>query len=457
MPEAKHRHHQLFGWTIDHEKADLKTREHYSIASSELKEAYQRLERVLGSKDNVILSTCNRLLLFGQTAPNVDLSTQLDKWGSEQFGSEFLQSADQFRLITGDAEVTQHLLEVGIGLRSQVLGEPDILGQLKDALGVALEYSGNSRLLQRLRNSIVNQSVRIRAETSISKSRTSLFSLAGDAIGGFFGAHLRDQAVVLVGTGRSSRAMLRILRGMGCEQIFTSSRSRERAEVFSRENGTVPFDLADLMTYVRMAGLLVTSLDGSPDIIDTSAFRVAVQDRKRMPLFIVDLGVPRNLTFDLKARWARDLYYQSTEQLGEIANKNQAMREAAAEEAGYFLGDAVEAVTAKIRQVTDESLTKEYRSWLQKHLKAETANAVDGLPEEQAKQVASAMRLLANRVAHLPTVMIKNTEIGEDVIREVIEDWDTKDAPEDPPLVPVAPAQEFKVVAAVKKSEATTA
>jgi glutamyl-tRNA reductase len=295
----------LFCLGLSHRSANVRVRERFAVPDALLAEALQRLKKVPGVEEAVILSTCNRTEFYlagfaGRPTPETvfrGLQRQLLKGDSHHL---FQLSA---------AETVRHLFRVTSGLESMVIGETEIFGQVKKAYHTAANLGLTGKYLNRLFQKSFQVGKDVRANTGITKGSVSVGSVAVDLAMQIFGS-LQGCKVMLLGAGQTSERTARAFQSRGARQIFVSNRSFERAETLAGLVGgrAVRFDQWE-QEFVGV-DVLVSSTAAPHFLLTVAKLEPILRRRRQRPVFIIDLAVPRDVepaVHNLKGVYLYDL------------------------------------------------------------------------------------------------------------------------------------------------------
>ena len=279
-----------------HQTTPLAIRERLAFASREqLAKAYAELRRRCPESEAVILSTCNRVELYlAQPGDDTDQTRQqLAQFLSEFHAVPLDEFVGELRADSG-AEAVRHLFDVISSLDSMVLGEPQIVNQVKEAYRAAEEHGACGPLVHSLFQGAIRVSGRVRTETKLSEGRVSIASVAvGDFAKSIFD-HFEDKRVLIIGAGEMAEETLRYLKDEGVREIVVINRNPERAERLAREWSGHAEPWADLDHWLGLADVIVSTTGAERPIIDAARFRKARAAAVGRTAFILDLGAPRD-------------------------------------------------------------------------------------------------------------------------------------------------------------------
>lgn len=315
---------------LNHNTAPVEIREQVVFAGDDIGRALAALKALEGVSEAVILSTCNRTEFY----VSADDIGPLAEWLVRDQSLNGDAEKALFRL-HGDGAI-RHLFRVACGLDSMVLGEPQILGQLKDAYRHAEQEGSVGSNLSRLFQHTFSVAKKVRTDTEIGASPVSVAYAAVSLANQFF-AGFSSHTALLVGAGATIELVARHLVAKGIGRLFIANRDVERARnLASRFNGFA-LPLSEIEGTLPDADILISST-ASPDLVVTmEQMRKAIRARKRRPIFAVDIAVPRDIDPDI--RKLDDVYLYSIDDLDKVIVEGQSSREAAAVDANRILDE----------------------------------------------------------------------------------------------------------------------
>lgn len=280
----------------NHQSADLAVRERIAFATQEqLIRAYRDFRRCFPQSEVVLLSTCNRVELY-TAQEDTDASPTCEQIA--RFFSEFhnvpLDTFVSELLEQTGPEAVKHLFRVTSSLDSMVLGEPQIVSQIKDAYRVAQENEGCGPLTQALFEGAIRVSKRVRTETKLAEGRVSVASVAVGEFGTSIFDRFDDKTVLIIGAGEMAEETLRYLKDEGARDIVVVNRSLERAERLAGDWGGIARPWDELDRWMGAADVIVSTTGAEQPIIGAARFARARERSDRRPVFILDLGAPRD-------------------------------------------------------------------------------------------------------------------------------------------------------------------
>jgi glutamyl-tRNA reductase len=326
---------------ITFRNAPLALRERWSFSATQARAALDRLRQTLPGLELMLLSTCNRTELYAA-------ATDAGLLESEALASALVSAeADpegEFRghlYVQRDREAMAHLMAVATGLDSLVVGETEILGQVKQAYQLALDAGTAGRHLNTLAQQVFRVAKRVRNETELARGHVSVGSVAVQLSGKVFD-DLGKKTVLIIGAGKIGELAMRALVAKGVKGTYVLNRSQERARAIAEEYHGIALPLERLPDFLPQADIVISSTSAPGCILDVAAVRTAMATRHGRPMLLVDLAVPRDIAAEVGG--IDNVYLYNLDDLEDIANQNLAKRQGALEGARRIVQEEVAAV-----------------------------------------------------------------------------------------------------------------
>ncbi len=319
---------------LNHNTAPVELRDQVVFSGDEIAAALQRLAELEGVDEAVLLSTCNRTEFYITTSG--EGRERLRDWLHEFKHLDDGFSESLFTL--EDSDALRHLFRVACGLDSMVLGEPQILGQLKDAYREAQRAGTVGKTLGRLFQHTFAVAKKVRTDTEIGASPVSVASAAVTLAQQFFAGFTKHTAL-LVGAGVTIELVAKHLKGKSIGRLFVANRNIDRARDLAHRFGGFAVPLSEIEGTLPEADILITSTAATEPVITVEQMEAAIKARKRKPIFAVDIAVPRDLEAGVGD--LGDIYLYSIDDLDKVIQEGQGSREAAAVEAGRLLDEEI--------------------------------------------------------------------------------------------------------------------
>lgn len=308
--------------TLDHvicggltfEKTAVELREKVAFRTSQLPAALTEMKRELGLREAVLVSTCNRVEYFGATT---GAAVAAEAWPAflrrfHSLGEDFAPSSFQMR---GESCV-EHLFSVASGLKSMVVGETEILGQLKDAYDIARMEGQTGKWLNRLFQSSFAAAKSVRSRTAITRGSVSVGSVAVELAEKIFG-DLRGCRVMVIGAGETSERTARALLSHGVPSILVANRTHDRAAALAEELGGAAVRWEEWESRALEVDIMISSTSAPHYVLTAEKLEALRRQRGRRPLFLIDLAVPRD--FEPAINLLDDVYLYDIDDLQSIA------------------------------------------------------------------------------------------------------------------------------------------
>ena len=388
---------------INYNTAPVAVRERLSFSTDNLKPALKALSGVKGISEVAILSTCNRTELYCSATTN-DQQILID-WVAE---NKQLATADfsPYLYCYTNSQLIRHIFRVASGLDSMILGEPQILGQMKTAYQAACEAGTLGKHLGKLFHYTFNAAKKVRTDTAIGSSPVSVAFAAVQLAQQIFDK-LSEQTALLIGAGETIELTARHLSQQGIGRIIIANRTYEKAHNLAMQFGGYAIALSELPNHLAEADIIISSTASQLPILGKGSVESALKKRKRKPICMVDLAVPRDIESEVEQ--LRDVYLYTIDDLKQTINQNMQSRRLAAEQAEEIIDTQVDYFLAWLRAQSAQSLIRDYRTnaeqtrneVLQKSL---TALKNGASAEEVINRLA---HTLTNKLIHAPSTQIR--------------------------------------------------
>jgi glutamyl-tRNA reductase len=278
---------KLFAAGISHKTAPIEVRERLAVDRNELVDVAHYLKWFGHLDEIVLLSTCNRVEIYGTTRQSVDsIKSALQLLSSEAV------DLSPYIYVHKDEEAARHLFRVTAGLDSMVLGETEITGQIKNAYEIARNAGLTGRVLNRLFQKAFQATKEIRTRTGIGRGTISIKSTAVELIGK---TDLSRQSIMVLGAGEMAESCVRLLVKKGAQSIFISSRSFERALDLATRCGGEAVCVGDCLFEMRNVDVVVAATSSAQTLLARDDVENLMKARRNRPLLLIDLSVPRNI------------------------------------------------------------------------------------------------------------------------------------------------------------------
>ena len=406
---------------VNYKTAPIALRERIAISRDELPETTRALAAVGGVMECMIVSTCNRVeLLAAVESPETDLTGFLHR----HFGLD-RALLEPHIYQERDRDAVRHLFRVAASLDSMVVGEPQILGQVKEAFAVARAAGTIAGQLEHLLQSTFAAAKKVRSETEIGSSSVSIASVAVDLAKKIFGS-LQGRTVFLVGAGKMSELAARHLVQQGAGAILVSNRTQERANRMAEQfkGRVIPYE--QLYEAASDADIVISSTGAPHPIFRREHGQAFMQRRRNRPMFFIDIAVPRDV--DPEMGKLEGIFVYDIDDLQTVAAAHLAERSRVASDAETLIAGEVERFQQKQRTVNVApvivALQRQAEEIRQAELRRVQAR-LGGLSIEQIAAVEALTRGLVNKFLHPPMQALKQAAREGDQMRleAVCEEW----------------------------------
>jgi glutamyl-tRNA reductase len=321
---------QILG--LNHNTAPVEIRELVIYQGDDVGRALNELVRLQGIDEAVILSTCNRTEFYLESDDAGVAAVESWLKGDQSLSGD----AEAALFSLNSEEAIRHLFRVACGLDSMVLGEPQILGQLKDAFRQAEQSETVGSRLKRLFHHTFSVAKKVRTDTEIGSSPVSVAYAAVNLANQFFAGFSKHTAL-LIGAGTTIELVARHLYGKGIGRMFVANRDFARAQSVASQFDGFALPLSEIEGTLPEADILISSTASTEPIITTEQMESAIRTRRRKPIFAVDIAVPRDLEAGISE--LDDVYLYTIDDLDKVIDEGKSNREAAVVDANRILDD----------------------------------------------------------------------------------------------------------------------
>jgi len=395
---------------LSHHQAPIAVRERVAVAPEQIESRLQQIKSLPGVREAMLLSTCNRVEIFAVAE-------------SRGAGDDLLQGlgpvAAPHAARRFEEEALRHLFRVTASLDSMVVGEAQILGQVKEAAAQAQQAGTLGPELSKALARATTAARRVRTETEIARGALSVSSVAVKLAHKLLG-NLEDRAVLLLGAGEMAQLAARELRSEGARELLVVNRSPQAAEELAREIGGVPSSLAELPALLERVDVAICSTAAAQAVVTRKMMIQAGKARRYRPIFLVDLAFPRNV--EPAANELESVYVYDLDDLERVAAQNRDLRAAQVGRAEEIVEQELQAFLAQSRERAALPVLARLRAHADGVARAEverTLAALQGLDEKQQKTVQAMAMAIVNKLLHGPTSRLR-AEAGEGPLADAV-------------------------------------
>ncbi len=398
---------RLLAFGINHKTAPVDIRERVAFAPDRLPEALRSLTSRPGVSEAAILSTCNRTELYC-LVDNPESEQVLD-WFTA-YHSLNSQQVSPYTYVHPDSAAVRHLLRVASGLDSLVLGEPQILGQVKAAYQEAVKAGTLGTVLNRLCQHTFLVAKQVRTDTAIGESPVSVAFAAVSLAKQIFSDFPRHTAL-LIGAGETIELAARHMKEAGIGRIIIANRTLERAQTLAQEIGAYAISLGEIPGHLAEADIVISSTASPLPILGKGTVESAIRARKHKPMLMVDIAVPRDI--ESQVGQLADVYLYTVDDLDQIIQEGLKSRQEAAVKAEDIIDSQVHTFMGWLRSQAAVDVVRQYRDEIEQYKNLELHKALkllrNGMPPDEVLQRLAGG--LTNKILHEPSVNIRQAGV----------------------------------------------
>ncbi len=393
---------------LNHRTAPVEVRERIAFEERALPAALASLRQCPGLLEGMILSTCNRVEIAATLDDDADSGGAVETFLAESRSVERSWMTPYLYRYDG-SDAIRHLFRVASSLDSMVVGEPQILGQLKSAYAMAKECGAMNGFLDLVMTRAFNVAKRVRSETDIGESAVSISYAAVELARDIFGS-LEGKRVLVIGAGKMAESALRHLRRAGVSEILIANRTRARAQPLAEEfNGRI-IDYENLTDALPDVDILLASSAAPHYILTRDQMRTVIGRRKNRPMFLIDIAVPRNIEPEVNK--LDNVFLYDIDDLDKTVQANIEGRNATALEAEEIIREEVERMMQRLktREIAPTIVS------LQEQLESVRMNEIERMrarlgtmTAQQEEAIDAITRGIINKIAHGPITELRRT------------------------------------------------
>ena len=400
---------------LNHRSAPIEVRESVAFENSYVRAALGRLHGYPSVREGVILSTCNRVEVVAAGSDSESAFSDITKFLFEQKAHRNSAPLDDHLYTYRGADAVRHLFRVAASLDSMVVGEPQILGQLKQYYETAQQAGTVGAVLHRLFHRSFSVAKRVRTETGIGSGAVSVSSVAVDLAKRIFD-RFDDKTVMLIGAGKIGALMARHLVSQGVRSLMVTNRTFERAVLLAEKIQGSPIRFEDFPRYLTIADVVIGCTGAAEVLVAAATVEKVIRERKQKAMFFIDIGDRRN--FDPQINDLDNVYLYNIDDLKSVAEDNLQSRSSEAEKAEEMV--RVEAETfvrwmESLEQVpTITALRQRFEEIRRKEIEKSLGGNLKDLSETQRAALEDMTTAMINKLLHTPISQLKRNSGDED-------------------------------------------
>jgi glutamyl-tRNA reductase len=400
---------------LNHKTADIDIREKLAFDGLKLEEGLLTIRNLPEVKESVIISTCNRVEIY-LNAGNTEQAIASIKEFIASFHDIRKESLNDALYIHNDIEAVRHIYRVASSLDSMVVGEPQILGQLKEAFEFSLKHKTTGILLNRLFKKAISVAKRIRTETRIAENAVSISFAAVELSKKIF-TELTGKTFMLLGAGEMAELAAKHIMNNGVTDILIANRTYQTGCDLAKEfsGRAVPFE--NYLNELKTSDIIICST-GAPDyVLSKSQMHKVMKERKNKPVFIIDISVPRNV--DPEINTLDNVYLYDIDDLQGVVDSNIHERQKEARKAEEIIEEEIETFTRWLSSLDSVPTVIALRKKAEEIKAEEIEKLINRLPDMKIKEkqaVEQTINSIINKLIHAPTVALKDSSEDKDIL-----------------------------------------
>lgn len=400
---------------LNHKTADVDLREKLAFNGPKLEEGIRQIRALPEIRETIIISTCNRVEIY-LTVKDVAKAFEAVKDFFVRFFEIRKESLDNALYLYDDMQAVRHIFRVSSSLDSMVVGEPQILGQLKDAFEFALERKTTGVLLNRLLKKAISVAKRIRTETKIAENAVSISFAAVELARKIFD-DLPEKSFMLLGAGEMAELAAKHMMNNGVKNIVIANRTYETGCNLAKEfNGrAIKFD-AYLDELAHM-DILICSTGAQKYVLMKDQMQKVMKERKNRPVFLIDISVPRNI--DPEINDLDNVYLYDVDDLKGVVDTNILERQKEAKKAEEIIEEEIETFKKWLSSLDSVPVVIALREKAEAIKKEEVEKLLNRLPEigeKEKKAIEGLASSIINKLIHAPTVALREDSEDRDIM-----------------------------------------
>lgn len=406
---------KVFVIGLNHKTADIDVREKLAFNGHKLEEGLLRLKELPEVEEAMILSTCNRVELYANVRDTRGASESIKRFLSE-FHNINREPLNNALYSYEDVNAVRHIFRVASSLDSMVVGEPQILGQLKDAFEFALNKKTTGILLNRLMKKAISVAKRIRTETRIAENAVSISFAAVELAKKIF-TDLSGKSFILLGAGEMAELAARHLMNNGVKEVIVANRTYERACELAKEFNGRPVKFDEFPQEMVHTDIVICSTGAPRYVLMKDQMQKVMKERKQRPVFIIDISVPRNI--DPEINDLANVYLYDIDNLQGIVDTNILERHKEAEKAERIIEEEIETFLrwqSSLDSMPTIVALRDKAEEIKREELDRLLNKLSGLSEKEKEAIEYMASAIINKLIHPPTIALKEDSEDRDIL-----------------------------------------
>jgi glutamyl-tRNA reductase len=406
---------------LSHKTAPVEIRERVAFAPTAMEKPLRQVAALPGISEGLIVSTCNRVEVYAVSREAEAGIAHLRHFMADYHGLPTEELDSHLYDYQGEAAI-QHIFRVASSLDSMVIGEPQILGQIKTAYGYAAEFKTAGLILNRLLHKAFSVAKRVRTETEIASNAVSVSFAAVELARKIFDS-LTDKTVLLIGAGEMCELAARHFMNNGVARVHVTNRTFERAQKLAEEFGGKPILFDNFVDHLPQIDIVLTSTGAPNFILGHKTIEEVIRRRKYKPMFFIDIAVPRDI--DPRVNAIENVYLYDVDDLQGVVQANLKERHKEAKKAEGIIDQEIGAFFKWLASLDVVPTIVALRKKLEEIRRAElekTFGTLKGLGDKERKSIEALTAAIVNKVLHQPMTLLKksqNNPAGESYVEAV--------------------------------------
>jgi glutamyl-tRNA reductase len=405
---------------LNHKTAPIEIRERLAFPEDGMEKALSQVKSLLSLKENMILSTCNRVEMYAAARETEKAILDLKDFLSRYHDLSLKEFEKNLYLLIGE-EAVKHIFRVASSLDSMVVGEPQILGQIKSAYNIAAEAQTSGLILHRLLHRAFHVAKRVRTETKIGNSAVSVSFVAVELAKKIFGT-LENRTVLLIGAGEMCELAARHLVSGGIKKVLVTNRTYERAVALAQEFRGDPIPFEEIDRGLKTVDIVISATNSPQYLLHHEEVAKVIKDRRQKPIFFIDIADPRDI--EPKVGDIENVYLYNIDDLQKVAYENIQDREKEAQKAEAIVQDEVVKFVNWYQSLevtpTIIALRKKFEEIRIKELE-KTFSIHPNFSDKERQSLEALTSAIINKILHDPLTLLKqkNEEEMADLYLEI--------------------------------------
>ena len=398
---------------VNHKTTPVEIREKLAFTKGKIEESVNHLFNFPDIIEHTILSTCNRVEIYARANSQDSAIKSIKQFICDFHQLSLVELEDHFYSYS-NKEAVEHLFRVSSSLDSMILGEAQILGQVKEAYSLARDLRSTGLVLNQLFEKAFSIAKKVREETGIAERSVSISSAAVELAQKIFD-DLENHTVMLVGTGEMAELAAKHLISYGVKTIYVTSRTYERAANLARTLNGSALDFEAFKNELHRADIVITSTSAPNFIIKKEIVEKAIHERRNKPIFFIDIAVPRDIEPDVND--LENVYLYDIDDLQVVVSANIKEREKEAKNAMNFISQEVTKFNNWVGALDAVPTIVEIRKKAENIRKQEiekTLKKISHLSEDEKQLLRQMSSSMINKILHKPTIKLKQKTQSED-------------------------------------------